>query len=56
MPDIEPDATPADSAESNWQMELLMERLKSKSSQYKLFHEISKSMRMSLLVIYFGKN
>ncbi|XP_055601022.1 mediator of RNA polymerase II transcription subunit 1 [Uranotaenia lowii] len=35
----------------SWQMELLMERLrtKAKSSQYKSFQEMSKSVRMSLL-------
>ncbi|XP_058828970.1 mediator of RNA polymerase II transcription subunit 1 [Topomyia yanbarensis] len=35
----------------SWQMELLMERLRSKakSSQYKSFQEMSKSVRMSLL-------
>lgn len=35
-----------------WQMELLMERLrtKAKSAQYKSFQEMSKSVRMSLLV------
>lgn len=36
----------------SWQMELLMERLRSKakSSQYKSFQEMSKAVRMSLLV------
>lgn len=39
----------------SWQMELLMERLrgKAKSSQYKSFQDMSKSVRMSLLVIAF---
>lgn len=40
----------------SWQMELLMERLRSKakSSQYKSFQEMSKSVRMSLLVSGFS--
>lgn len=38
----------------SWQMELLMERLRSKakSSHYKSFPEMSKTVRMSLLVIF----
>lgn len=32
-----------------WQMELLMERLRTKATQHKTFPELSKSMRMSLL-------
>lgn len=33
-----------------WQIELMMERLRSKKSQYKPFQEMSKTMRMALLV------
>lgn len=35
-----------------WQMELLMEKIRSKASQYKTFAETAKSVRMTLLVGY----
>lgn len=35
-----------------WQMELLMEKLRSKASQYKSFAETAKTVRMTLLVGY----
>lgn len=33
-----------------WQMELLMEKLRSKAGQYKTFGESAKMLRMALLV------
>lgn len=33
-----------------WQMELLMEKLRSKANQFKSFAETSKAVRMTLLV------
>ena len=47
-----PAATVTGDKHESWQMELLMERLRSKakSSHYKSFQEMSKSVRMSLLV------
>lgn len=32
-----------------WQMELLMERIRSKSTQHKTFQEISRNLRISML-------
>lgn len=37
----------------DWQLELLMEKLRSKASQFKNFTETSKSVRMAMLV---GRN
>lgn len=34
----------------DWQLELLMEKLRSKASQYKSFTETSKNVRMTMLV------
>lgn len=36
----------------DWQLELLMEKLRSKASQFKTFPEISKNIRMTMLVGY----
>lgn len=36
-----------------WQMELLMEKLRSKAGQYKTFSESAKMLRMALLVWLF---
>lgn len=34
----------------DWQLELLMEKLRSKAAQFKTFPETSKSVRMAMLV------
>lgn len=34
----------------DWQLEILMEKLRSKTSQYKTLPEISKNVRMTMLV------
>lgn len=36
----------------DWQLEILMEKLRSKAAQYKTLPEISKNVRMTLLVSY----
>lgn len=36
----------------DWQLELLMEKLRSKAAQYKNFTETSKNVRMTMLVGY----
>jgi hypothetical protein len=36
----------------DWQLEILMEKLRSKSSQFKSLAEISKNVRMAMLVGY----
>lgn len=35
----------------DWQMELMMEKLRSKAGQFKTFQETSKNVRMTMLVI-----
>lgn len=37
----------------DWQLEILMEKLRSKASQLKSLAETSKTVRMTLLVCYF---
>lgn len=36
----------------DWQLELLMEKLRSKASQFKSFQETAKTVRMTMLVGY----
>lgn len=41
---------PHNDKSKDWQLEILMEKLRSKASQFKTLAEISKNVRMTLLV------
>lgn len=56
MPQSRPTGSVFNDKNQKWQIELMMERLRSKKSQYKNFQEMSKTMRMALLVINQLKN
>lgn len=53
MPQSRPTGSVFNDKNQKWQIELMMERLRSKKSQYKNFQEMSKTMRMALLVSLF---
>lgn len=55
MPQSRPTGSVFNDKNQKWQIELMMERLRSKKSQYKNFQEMSKTMRMALLVSLFLK-
>lgn len=53
VPQSRPTGSVFNDKNQKWQIELMMERLRSKKSQYKNFQEMSKTMRMALLVSLF---